>query len=66
MKTFEATELGLVFQHDFKVFDDFVFDLGLVLLAERFAFVDALEDFDDEERVRGDDGAAWSRVGRCG
>ena len=58
VKTFEATELGLVFQHDFKVFDDFVFDLGLVLLAERFAFVDALEDFDDEERVRGYDGAA--------
>jgi hypothetical protein len=35
-----------------------VLDLGLVLLAEGLALVDALEDLDDEQGVGGDDGAA--------
>jgi hypothetical protein len=58
VETLEPAELGLVLQHDLQIGDDLVLDLGLVLVAEGFALVDALEDLDDEQGVRGDDGAA--------
>jgi hypothetical protein len=49
VKTFQAAEFGLVLEHDLKVLDDLVFDLRLMLLAERLTFVDALENFDHEQ-----------------
>ena len=50
---FQAAEPGLVLQEDLEVGDDLVLDLGLVLLAERLALVDPLEDLDDEHRMLG-------------
>ena len=53
---FEAAEPGLVLQQDLQVGHDLVLDLRLVLLAERFALVDALKHLDDEHGVLRDDG----------
>jgi hypothetical protein len=51
VEALEPAELGLVLQHDLEIGDDLVLHLGLVLVAEGLALVDALEDLDDEQRV---------------
>ena len=58
VEALEAAELGAVAEEFGEVVDDLVAHLGLVLLAERLALVNALEDLDHEHGVGGNDGAA--------
>src|SRR5581483_7603159 len=55
VETLEQAEPGLVLEQDGEVVDDLVGLLRLVLLAERLALVDPLEDFDHEHGVGADD-----------